>query len=572
VLVYGDLARTVDPRVRIDHLRSLIGGPTTRQEPAEHRDRLIGALISAGELAQGLVDAEFARRGCDDLSEIHKAALDLVIEIARLLDAAGRVSVAEMSLARLRSMPLPPTIDCKTPEGFAFYAVYPQAYAAAARTARLPQAPVVIGLRSIGTTLAAVTAAATGAVLTVSLRPVGQPFEREVRVSDELRRRLAEHDGPFLIVDEGPGLSGSSFGAVIDLLDGLGVGSQRIILMPSHPGDPGEQASPRRLRSWRGARRLVRTLDDLLMRQPIGERFTDLIGEVHAVEDLSGGAWREDHRRVEQPPAAPGLERRKFRLRASSGVYLARFAGLGESGEAKFRRAQLLCRAGYTPEAVALRDGFLLERWVSDARPIDVASTRRQRFLSHLGQYLGFRARCLPGVEEQGADPSALREMTLVNADELGGGDLRRKLAARLGHPHRLPTGGGAVHQDGRLHSWEWRRAPGGKLIKTDAIDHSCAHDLIGCQDIAWDVAGAACEFGLSDSEAGGLARLVSDAAGAPVDMATVEFFSICYAAYQAGYWAMHGDNAERLIDRYLDRLRCAAAGTAVRGDPANRG
>ena len=35
-------------------------------------------------------------------------------------------------------------------------------------------------------------------------------------------------------------------------------------------------------------------------------------------------------------------------------------------------------------------------------------------------------------------------------------------------------------------------------LLKTDALDHSEGHDLIGCQDIAWDVVGAATELELS--------------------------------------------------------------------------
>ena len=42
----------------------------------------------------------------------------------------------------------------------------------------------------------------------------------------------------------------------------------------------------------------------------------------------------------------------------------------------------------------------------------------------------------------------------------------------------------------------EWIRTTSG-WIKTDALDHHNDHLLPGNQDIAWDIAGAAVEFGL---------------------------------------------------------------------------
>ena len=43
--------------------------------------------------------------------------------------------------------------------------------------------------------------------------------------------------------------------------------------------------------------------------------------------------------------------------------------------------------------------------------------------------------------------------------------------------------------------------------MKTDALDHAFGHDLVGCQDIAWDLAGAAVEFDLDTEERETLAR-----------------------------------------------------------------
>ena len=51
------------------------------------------------------------------------------------------------------------------------------------------------------------------------------------------------------------------------------------------------------------------------------------------------------------------------------------------------------------------------------------------------------------------------------------------------------------VEIDGRLHAWSYLRRDG-HLLKTDALDHHAGHDLVGCQDIAWDIVGAKIELG----------------------------------------------------------------------------
>ena len=56
---------------------------------------------------------------------------------------------------------LPETVTVSVPEGFAYYALYPEMYRIAAREfarEQRPRAAVVIGIRSIGAALAAVVA------------------------------------------------------------------------------------------------------------------------------------------------------------------------------------------------------------------------------------------------------------------------------------------------------------------------------------------------------------------------------------------------------------------------------
>lgn len=489
MLVYGDRRREV----------------TTAQTLARRE------AFTLAELAQGLIDAEFEANGVDDLTPLHAAA---AADLRAL--AAGRAPGA------LAALPLPPRVTVKEPEGYAFYAVYPEAYAQAARSIAWPAPPFVIGLRSIGLGLAAQVAEASGAVGMVSLRPAGPPFRRTLRLSDRLRSSLAAHPGPFAVVDEGPGLSGSSFGAVLDLLQDLGVSLDRIVVFPSHAGDLGPEADPAHRRRWAQVRRAV--AGSPATDRAVGELFVDLIGPALHVEDLSGGAWREG-----DAPAFPQQERLKFRISTASGRWLAKFAGLGHIGEAKLERARALHAADAVPAPVALRWGFLLSRWEDGeiARPTP----------AELARYLSLRAG-LPAPP--GASPAALTEMARVNAAELG-------LDLAPDPPRATPR---PVAIDGRLHAWEWIRTPDGRLLKTDALDHCCAHDLIGGQDIAWDVAGAAVEFELPDAEVERLRAAVG------ADPELTAFCRLAYPAFQAGLWSFAGD--QRQVARYRAALKRA--------------
>jgi hypothetical protein len=81
----------------------------------------------------------------------------------------------------------------------------------------------------------------------------------------------------------------------------------------------------------------------------------------------------------------------------------------------------------------------------------------------------------------------------------------------------------------------EWLRLSSGRLLKTDALDHHSAHDLIGCQDMAWDIAGATIEFGLDAPEADALVAGSERASGRYVDRELLEFYGIAYLAFRLG-------------------------------------
>ena len=594
MLVYGDRDSCEDPRRTIARLEQGLARVARLARGAERHDALVTLFIEAAQLAQGLADWEFHSNGEDDGTPLQQAAMTIVMDLAHRVARSWRpVEQQEAAapldphpLESLAAFPLPDLIRMRRAEGYAFYGLYPEAYLEAA--ARLPPsfaaAPVVIGLRSIGTGLAALAAVALKSCPPITLRPVGHPFRRELRISNRLRTRmLANPSAGYVIVDEGPGLSGSSFGAVADWLEAQGVGRDRIAFLPGHGGDLGPQASELHRRRWAAAARPVVDFDSLFGSgdgpfPPLERWFEHLLGPpIEPLEDLSGGAWRRMHDSACSLPANPRQERRKFLLRTGSGPWLLKFAGLGRAGEELLERARALHAAGFTPEPAGLRHGFLAERWLEDARPLtDVAPGAVDR----LADYLTFRARLLPAPPDSGAPLPDLLTMARTNVEEALGNDAARVLDRWT--PDRLAGLETAVRRvvtDNRLHRWEWLRLPDGRLMKADALDHAAAHDLIGCQDVTWDVAGGIVEFDLSDAQARTLCRKVDAAAG--LDRRLLEFLLPCYIAFQIGYWtfAMGSDpSAAAERRRYEDKWRRRGGEVAVQSSapfgvaPASKG
>ncbi|MGK9170148.1 hypothetical protein KXR53_27790 [Inquilinus limosus] len=571
MFVFGDGARMEEPLQQLGRVAAALDRARDARSGIDRHDHLVEALIEAGEFAQGAIDAEFDALGRDAPSPLRAAATALLVALAAAVRrswAAGFPIGPEDPAPRhcidvLTALPLPAAIRCRLAEGFAFYALYPEAYLEAASALAGVRPLKVIGIRSIGLPLAAVVAEACGADDLVSVRPVGHPFRRELALDPALTAELlrAPH-GVFAIVDEGPGLSGSSFGAAADHLEAHGVDRGRIRFFPSHGGEPGPQASPAHRERWRSAVRHWVDFDMLALspRQPwhaLGAWVEDLAGGAGRLEDFSAGSWRAGHGQppAHWPPAHRQQERRKFRLDTGGGRFLLKFAGLGRHGRDKLRRAQALHAAGFSPEPIGCRRGFLVERWVEGARPLDPGARDHPALLRRIAAYLGFRARRFPAPAHSGASLATLAEMLCENTSEALGEEAGRafdRFARAAGH---LEARIRRIETDNRLHRWEWLVDRTGTLLKTDALDHCAAHDLVGCQDLAWDVAGAAIEFDLAPDEEAELRARVQHEAGRPVDPELLCLLRPCYAAFQLGSWSM-ARNAEDDLDEAgrLDR------------------
>ena len=313
MLVYGDGERQCDPAGLCAAISADIEACLAAPAGLSRHQRLVSAFIIAGELVQGLADARFAARQADDWTTVDAAGTAFLLELARAGGLSWDSGFAASPMLppdwreRLFALAEPPLVTIRRPEGYAFYALYPEAYHAAARRSGLGPQTRVIGIRSIGTGLAAMVAAALGAAAPITLRPVGHPYGRRPEIAPALAERvLGDTHADFAIVDEGPGLSGSSFGGVADWLVDHGVPEERLHFFPGHGGPLGPQARAEHRQRWDRRPRHVIDFDALVLHAERPDHrleawLVDLLGPLAAPpEDISGGGWRRLVRALKQ--------------------------------------------------------------------------------------------------------------------------------------------------------------------------------------------------------------------------------------------------------------------------------
>jgi hypothetical protein len=500
-------------------------------------------------------------------------------------------------------------LSIRTPEGFAWYGLYPDAYAQAAdlwagdhKTVRRV---IVVGIRSIGTTLAAVVAAVLRSrgleTLCLTVRPAGHPFDRRVALPPE----LPPADWA-IVADEGPGLSGSSMASVAAALEARGHRSETISFFPGHGFGPGPRAShevqrrwaqtPASVVSWSGVRLEGRSGDALL-----ALRAGEVLGEAveMPLQEMGGGAWRDPSSDQACYATAPALEQPKRLARTAEGRgILLKFSGLSLApqyscepistlAEEQQRRLARLAGDGFTVAPLGSLHGWLLLPWVRGRRlrHEDANASLLRRIGSYIARTAG---RPLTAAERDTAHQRLYRILSW-NAGELLGRDRAaravRAAAAALGEPgeEELPAYG-----DGRLAPYEWIETEAA-ILKLDAGGHDHDHTAVGRQSIWWDIAGACVEWDL-DGEAA--EQLAAEAGVAGSSGLRATSYRAVYAALRAGIAGLSLDVApagspdraafsaafvyyRRRLEREIDRLACGAAALSSsvdRGQPHRRG
>lgn len=582
MIVYSAEQRSIE--LEVAAARVLAAANDARRDP--RRGKFQNLLIEFGEFESGVTDVLSPNEDrCDAVTQLLRRAglstgrllyrswRSLPINVDAELNAIER-AIAELSLPRL-----PRWIPKPVSEGYAFYGLYPETYLLSAEGAigASPRPVVCIGIRSIGVSLSSAVCAVAehqgSAFQSATVRPRGHPFHRTLSLSSELEREIQQwSDADFWIVDEGPGLSGSSFACVVLCLEQLGVRRDRITLMPSWLPEPEQLRSETARRAWALTPKVSATFE---------ETWVDsgrLAREFHctSMQDIAGGKWRSVVYATsgEWPAVHPQHEARKYlcTVRGSSSQYLLKFEGLAQYGLEKWERARSLATSGFCAPPIDFSDGFVLTKFTAGA-PLTPRHAE-PALLDNLALYLAevhasFRA-------SESTAFHTFMDMIRVNTCEAIGSEALDAVESLLDFRHAV-TESPATAMDGRMLPHEWIETSGG-ILKTDALDHHSDHFFPGCTDIAWDLAGTMVEFDLdTDAAAYFLRRFAHYSGDATLDE-RLPFYLCAYTAFRLGYVTMCAhfmpdspdrDRFRRAIPRYRSALESALYQASRHSSPA---
>lgn len=522
-----------------DVLREVVSLATRAGGALRHEDAT-ELLMEAGRLEAGITDALFPE--ADGFNEMTKAARRASVMAGHVFVASweGRnKDVGEWAarltkeLEALSVMALPWKVRTRVPEGYVHYGLYPEVYIKAARAffeTERPEDAVCIGLRSIGTSLSAVVSATLETlgcrVSSFTLRPKGHPFRRKARCSERLEAALINAGSRFLIIDEGPGLSGTSFSCAARKLSSLGAADNAIFLFPSWVPDGSSFISAEARLTWGRHKKYSASFEELWIRSGRLAREACVEG---GLVDISAGSWRSLFyaRAADYPPTHPRHERRKY---IAGGSSLLKFAGHGRYGRKKLERARRLAEEGYGVPVAGVYCGFIKTEFM-DARPLGAADLN-QLLLDEMASYLSFIRRVFRADRRMDFDEffgMARRNITLGLGDEWAG------RAGALEVMRDVYESGTPVEVDGRMHPVEWLLTKRG-YRKADTVDHNADQFFPSSQDISWDLASAIVEFDMSPMESRYLLSRYSVSARDKVDGERLRLYMIAYLAFRLGY------------------------------------
>jgi hypothetical protein len=462
LFVFRKSRKMLSTRTLLDDLRSEM------QSLSSGSGSVVDALIRAGEIETGLEDAG---------SPATTRLAGLVDELA-VAACTGNLPSSQC-LHSLGAIDCPPSIRCSHPEGFSYYGLNPLDFADLARriVPDLAQCVAVIGVRSVGSTLGAVVAATLRAngrlARRITVRPEGEPYQRKTTFSGTQMPWIQDqmkHQADFVVVDEGPGFSGSTFLSVARALLDAGVPRPRIVLLGSRPFPAAAPAS--RAQEW--------------------TRFRSYIVDYgrHVPHDagrsLGGGAWREVIFSDRSHWPACWTDQERIKHLSSDGQIFFKFEGFGRFGKLARTQAEALAQGGFSPRLPVWDSGFAGYQFLR-GRPLRPADLTKE-LLSAIASYCVFRLTNFPAVD---SDAAMLREMMTVNLEV----EFDRQWKVE-----RLQVGR-PIYADSRMLPHEWLLTPEGRILKTDSVGHGEGHQLPGPVDIAWDLAGAIIEWGLSPAQ-----------------------------------------------------------------------
>jgi len=536
VYVFRDGRRTVSGTELISCLR---GALCRLRSTPKHawQDCVLAALIAAGELECALLDSAGSDKASSDSCAI---ATEFTEALAHAF-LTGQTHSHSSMLHRVRRLRAAGCYEVAVQEGFAYYALHPRKVAMVLDGMVLKSPVAVLGIRSIGTTLSAVAFASLRlrgvACRRLTVRPIGHPYDRRLDVTPELSEWIARSaDATFLIVDEGPGISGSSFLAVAEALAKCGIESGRIHMIGSRAVDAST------LRATNARERWARYRFHVMHNAPLAPEG--------AGESISGGIWRKrlQCEQCAMPASWTPLEAAQILAADERSIFM--FEGFGHYGEATGRRAKLLSSRGFSPRYLGNQCGFGRYDLVP-GRALNPGD-RSPELLERMASYLALRLAAFTSRTPQSAElESMLRwNWQLEFGEELG------RAEAQLRAKH-------VVICDGCMMPHQWLRRSSGELLKLDAGTHGDNHFFPGACDIAWDVAGAIVEWELEGELRNQFVSEFEARSGDAVAGRLAPYL-LAYATFRMGWSkmaarAMQGQFDEALLQRDYEKYRACA-------------
>lgn len=497
-------------------------------------DAIADALIQAGELEAGLADA----------------GISCVNEITRVTDAlanalcTGERQYAEEARELTRHVSVSEQVVVSPPEGFTYYALHPLDFHHASVKLAL-QAPsfAIVGIRSIGTTLSAIVLAflkRQHPASRITVRPKGHPYSRTTSFTQEEERWIFERNtagAHFIIVDEGPGRSGSTFLSVADALLRLGVQRERITLLGSRQPDPSQLLAADAAKRWA-------QFHFVSASSSVTRRFD---GDLYA----GGGCWRNLLLPKTEPWPESWSQMERLKFISADRQTLFKFEGMGRIGADMRERAFSLAAEGFTPTAADAAAGYLGYEVLPG--PILTAKDLNAELLDFMANYCVFRTQHFSidtGSESQ------LRQMLEFNVPN--------EFGCEVILPEETFSTLNPIVVDGRMQPHEWVSRGGHGFLKTDAISHGDDHFFPGPCDIAWDLAGIVVEWQLGRQDINTLIGKFERLSGTNKTAARLPAYMLAYSMFRLGFCKMASesvsDHAEqaRLRSAYI-RYRSVA-------------
>jgi hypothetical protein len=439
---------------------------------------------------------------------------------ALLVNATDTRAQVERGRRVISKLHVPEVLNLRSAEGFAYYALHPLQYAAGLEAFGGERELAIVGIRSIGTTLSAVVAAAARVrgirADRLTVRPTGHPYDRRLTFADSeltwVHERIARR-AMFLVVDEGPGRSGSSFLATAEALERVGVSADCIVLVCSHEPDLDSLLARDAQRRWRR----YKSLHASNAARPL---------PAEAAIDLSAGQWRSYAYRDENdwPAAWIQNERMKFVNRECRGLF--KFEGYGRFGASVRQRAELVGAAGFGASPEGAAEGFITYEFLPGP---PARAALNAEIIHRLACYCAFRASAFQVAE---ASSDAIAEMLACNLRKAFG-----KEPPSLGLPVVRP-----VIADGRMHPHEWVRSKQREWLKTDAASHGDDHFYPGPVDVAWDLAGCIIEWQMDQAAARSFLNGYTSASGDDARK-RIRPWLLAYVAFRLGYSKMAAES-----------------------------